>query len=64
MRAFPPALAADDDSRGDPRIGGRDDTLDAHAALLAMLDSVASSPEIGPLSPPTTKSYPSMLTIS
>jgi hypothetical protein len=60
---LPPAPLADDDSRGDPGMGGRDDALDAHATLLAMLDSVATSPALGPTSPPSSSSS-STLTIS
>jgi hypothetical protein len=44
-------------------MGGRDDALDAHAALLAILDSVASSPARGSLSPPPSSSS-STLTVS
>jgi hypothetical protein len=64
LRASHRPLPADNDSRGDPGVGGCDDALDAHAALLVVLDSVATSPEHGPPSPPTTASSSSTITIS
>ncbi|KAM0925015.1 hypothetical protein ACQ4PT_004476 [Festuca glaucescens] len=61
---LPPAPPADDDSRGEPGLGGHDDALDAHAALLAVLDSVASSPALGPPPPPRSTTSSSSITIS
>jgi hypothetical protein len=63
---LPAAPASEDGSRGDPALGGRDDEALAHDALLAILDSVASSPELGfaPGSPGSSSSTMSTLTIS
>jgi hypothetical protein len=44
---LPPAPPADEDSCGDTGVGGRDNALDAHAALFAVLASVATSRSMG-----------------
>ncbi|KAM0849200.1 hypothetical protein ACQ4PT_053873 [Festuca glaucescens] len=61
---LPPAPHADDESRGERGGGDRDDALDNHAALLAMLDSVASSPGGSLPSPPRSSSSSASLTIT